>query len=142
MGEGNRGLLALAALVALAVIVALAQVGGPSRGAMEKRDDVRLSDLNDIRDQIACLRDLRNGPLPEGLGETEVCFNGQRHDDPFTGEPYGYRVLDADRFEVCARFEDPERISERAEPFLGRFEDGCFAVTVRRTNVSPLILPD
>lgn len=140
MPDVNRGLAALAALVVLAVVLAVAQVGGPARGALEKRDDLRLRDLQRIRDQISCLTDIEDAPLPETLGPTDVCDTGQRYADPFSGQPYVYRVLGPNTYLLCAEFEDAERIADRGEPMLGRFEEGCFTVTAGRRGLPRLPL--
>lgn len=127
---GDRpAILALGAMVAAALIAGLLTVGGPRQGAMEKRDDARFSDLLQLENQINCVRNGREGALPDTLTPTAACDYGARTEDPITGETYRYERLDDDSYRLCADFENTARIAERAERRLGRIEDGCLTVT-------------
>lgn len=98
----------LVALVVLGVVTAvalgLAVVGSPERARLEKLDQARLSDLRRIAHRIDVYW-TRNGALPDDLqsisGELGPDLEMQ---DPETKRPYRYRVVDQNRFELCATF--------------------------------------
>ena len=133
MSRDRLAILSLGALVAGALILALIEIGGPARGALERRDDVRLQDIMRLQSQIICLGNRSLGALPETLETTDQCDYGAATTDPISGEPYGYEPLGDGRFRLCATFEDPDRIADRLENRQGSMdEDGCLVFTAGR----------
>ena len=66
---------------------------------MIKFDQQRVQNLTDLRWQIRTYYK-QNEVLPEDLSANQ--FN--RFEDPVTSDPYEYRVISEDRFEICATF--------------------------------------
>ena len=130
MRSERSAVLLLGALTAAAVVLALALVGGPSRAALERRDDRRFSDIQSIRWTLECIRE-RQGAFPATLEPEPACGEMQLS-DPVTGAPYSYERLSDDSFRICAAFEDPERVSSRAEPMLEVGADGCITAGAAR----------
>lgn len=125
----------LAGLALALVALGLAVVGGPGAGRAERRDGLRLGDLQAIQGALACARmagveapaDLAGLEAAEGAG----CPAPTRTADPFTGEPYGYERLSPDRVRLCAAFERADLV---AWPGYGTdaFDPatGCLAATL------------
>lgn len=98
---------AIAILAAAAVGGGLALSGGPMKGRMERHDMDREQDLRRLSAQVRCLADEASGVLPEKVVTTGSCPDEVRLEDPFTGEPYRYEVIDARSYRLCAGFELP-----------------------------------
>lgn len=94
----------LIGVVALAVVLGLVVTGGPAQGRREKRDELRLADLQVLMNRVQC-RATETGALPADLSPTPPCAGDLRLDDPYTGTPYRYEILSPDSFRVCAAFE-------------------------------------
>jgi hypothetical protein len=127
----------LAAFLLASVLAAaggLWLVGSPAEQAAQRIDDRRVQDLRTIAQALDLHWD-RHARLPPDLPglvaalETELPLA-----DPETGQPYGYRVLDDRRVELCANF---------ARPSGGRLQDAiwthgggrqCFALTAGEEN--------
>jgi hypothetical protein len=109
----------LSSVIVLAVLVAgFAIVGSPGTERERKFDDRRIDDLRVINSEINNIvygidptrpqptPPAPVNPLPSTLREVVEGASFQRPNiaDPATGEPYGYRVIDGDTYELCATF--------------------------------------
>ncbi len=102
---------AIAALLALAALVAsLWLVGGPAQGQKERRDGLRLSDLNQLKNDIAECAVVRETGLPATLTPTDCAQSPQR----LTGlaTQVTYSRVDAETFELCVALEAPDRMGQ------------------------------
>ncbi|QFS83898.1 hypothetical protein FIU97_14205 [Roseivivax sp. THAF40] len=105
------------------VALALVQVGGPQAGRMEARDAARFDDLLALTSVVTCKATTEGNVLPEDLSASTSCYYDARREDPYTGAPYRYEVVDREEYRLCADFEDAARLSRRAGSFDP--ETGC-----------------
>ena len=96
---------AIAGMVALTIGLGLVVTGGPGQGRKERRDEMRLEDLNLMSAQVHCLARAAAGQLPTDLAPTALCPGALRRADPFSGQPYRYDILSPETFRLCAEFE-------------------------------------
>lgn len=94
----------LIAVVAAAVVGGLLLLGPPAQERMRRLDARRVDALRALAASVD-LYWTRQGRLPESLEQLsrESGFRAPLL-DPETGKPYGYRVLDGRRYELCAEF--------------------------------------
>ena len=116
MRTGAGGIvLGVAAVVAgAAIIVGVISVGGPETGRLERLDAERVEDLRGImRAMDRFWTDHER--LPATLDELAE-YPRVRVDtlDPGSEEPYGYRIVDEDTYELCAVFNTESRPPRRA----------------------------
>ncbi len=96
--------------VAASLAAAIATTGSPAQQRLKRFDERRERDLQGL--QVAVDAHYRvEGRLPASL---DVLAGGRAWDadsfrDPATAQPYEYRVLDARRYELCARFSTASR---------------------------------
>lgn len=83
-----------------AVVGGFLLIGSPQRSRMLNFDRQRVSDLSDIRWQVEDYF-LRNGTLPGSLSDLP---NRPRVNDPKTNQPYEYKIVSSQTFEMCAVF--------------------------------------
>ena len=155
-GTGSpTALRALLAGVVVAVVAALGYsmflLGTPGEQRDIQFDRQRVSDLTNISYNVDEFWEL-NGELPAGFED----MSGARYsihsiNDPETGAPYGYRVLDGaeGEYELCAVFDtDTAKRMERSPRFsddpwghgVGRT---CFSLEVRRERPMPVeVVPE
>lgn len=67
-------------------------------------DASRVSDVMKISYQIAMFK-VRNDRIPQNLAETNQEGEWKTPVDPVSGKPYEYKVLDKNRYELCATFD-------------------------------------
>jgi hypothetical protein len=110
------------AAVAVALIgTGLVFSGGPMQGRAERRDAVRMHDLNAAQTQAIC-RAFEAGAATANLAPTAACPETLRLTDPFTDRPYRIEMVDADNLRFCAVFERPDHatayrnLTDGAEP--------------------------
>jgi hypothetical protein len=123
----------LIAIVFTVVVGAIAAgfflLGTPSEERTRRLDERRLSDLRRL--QLATdLYWTRNGRLPLTLDDlAKEAGTGIYSRDPTSGQPYEYRVKDADTYELCVVF-------EREQPSGGFWSHGagrrCFEITSQK----------
>jgi hypothetical protein len=105
--KGQGFLLAVvSAVVVAAVVTGFLVLGTPGDARKETFDQKRIEDLSNLRNMIRGY-DVRaeRDTLPETLDLVQqTAFWKTYGRDPETGEPYGYRKLAPDRFELCATF--------------------------------------
>jgi hypothetical protein len=92
------------AVVAAAVIAALVMLGAPSVERQRKMDAARVQDLSNIASYVSGYF-TRHKALPADLAAL-ANEPGYRvlQSDPETGKPYGYQILDATSYRLCADF--------------------------------------
>lgn len=111
---GTRILLAALMVVTTAAVVAgLAVLGSPATQRELRLDDRRVEDLVEIEHAVGSYR-LKHKSLPNSLRAlfAEMPWTTMAA-DPVTAEPYEYRVLDQNHYELCATFQraSDERVS-------------------------------
>jgi hypothetical protein len=129
------------AFVLAVVVAAFTIMQSPGSARLRKADAIRSEDLAMIRNAVRSYVKAEGG-LPQAVGELRDRPGGldpKRFQDPITGAPYGYRVLDAEHFELCARFSldsraetGPRYADPGEEADLGAHGPGeqCFRLTV------------
>ena len=92
-------------LVVVSIIAGVILVGSPAQGRLQRLDAGRIEDLKGIM----LAMDLywrRNEQLPASLEELGADPRVQENTvDPGSAEPYEYRPLDEDTYELCASFD-------------------------------------
>lgn len=115
-------------LVSAALVGGFLIVGGPQHGRNEQQDMQRLQDLRGLSRYLSCRRS--GTKLPVDLDQEGYCnkFRPLSVSDPQSGLPYVYRLLDDNRFEVCAVFK-AANVRQRRYTYLDglRFngQEGC-----------------
>lgn len=108
--------LSLAFAVAVAVGAALLTVGGPGTARLQRLDEQRVQDVQALVEAIERHR-VFTGRLPTTLAELRTGRSGDPPpQDPGTLAPYGYEILDADRFRVCTELSGPDAAPPLPEP--------------------------
>lgn len=96
--------LALVVVAVGAIVTGLVVTGGPAQGRKERRDELRLADLQALARLVQCLAG-ESGALPTDLAATAQCAGDLRRADPHSGTPYRFEALSSDSFRFCATFE-------------------------------------
>lgn len=104
----SRTTLAAAAAVAAAVGFGLASVGSPDAARARRLDAHRLDDLRHLA-RVVDVHWTREGGLPASIGALPG-LDAAALEDPVSGRPYGYRVVAASTFELCAAFDTETRL--------------------------------
>lgn len=117
---GTWLLVATGVAIAASVAAAIVLTGGPGQQRQQRLDERRLRDLATLERAIGVHYRIE-GTLPATLEALERGRAGAADPlrDPVSGRPYGYRVLDARRYELCADFATASRHParwERAHP--------------------------
>ena len=104
-----------------AVIVGAVLLDSPAEARLRRLDERRVEDLRELAYAIDAYWTLEER-LPSSLAELpdERGYLAELV-DPETGEPYEYRVLGEDSYELCAIF-----ASETTEQFETPFQDAWF----------------
>ncbi len=88
-----------------AVMAGLNLAGSPGEARLRRLDERRVSDLQHLASAVDAAR-MREGRLPATLSALESRgVPGTARRDPATGVPYDYRLVDEDRYELCAVFD-------------------------------------
>ena len=137
---GSRLIIAVVAVVFISLVAGLWIVGSPANARRERMDANRVSDLRGIMRATDDFWE-QNSRLPASL--TELASDA-RVDvaavDPTTSEPYGYRTLTDETYELCAVFEAESDVAEaRVAPGFWAHEVGriCFEIMVDQGGRSP-----
>ncbi|CAA9300436.1 MAG: hypothetical protein AVDCRST_MAG71-57 [uncultured Lysobacter sp.] len=104
--------------VAASLIAAIAVIGSPSHQRNLRFDERREHELVLIKNAIEQhARSERR--LPQALAELRQSDGTALNPvDPQTRQPYGYRALDARRYELCATFATARRPRDGSEPYV------------------------
>ncbi len=111
-------------VVVAAIVAGIVSVGGPGTGRMEKRDQARMTDINMLNAYVTCVARAQDKTLPDSLDGNSDCRRELDRVDPFTNEPYVYRKLAEDSYELCAGFELPDALNQWQAQNLDK-ETGC-----------------
>lgn len=107
LSSSFRKIFAIVALVfvAAAIVVGFMVIGSPRTQRLVKYDDVKLSNLRTIADEVRYYYE-RNNKLPITLTEVAQAnsYGGLVYTDTQFERPYTYVVVDAKTFKVCAEF--------------------------------------
>jgi len=139
----------ITACVIAVVILGFVSVGSPKQQRARRLDQQRANDLQQLTytlDNFYATKKTLPDSLQELKNVPEVSVSSSL--DPATGQPYEYRKLAADKYELCATFETV--VSSTASgisksgytgPF-DRFWDhpagrSCFELFVRTANKTP-----
>lgn len=121
----------LVGLAVLAVVAGLVALGGPGAARIAKRDADRLDDLNDLRSFVECVAVATDGTVPDSLVGHAICNWDIPLVDQHTDQAYGYEKLTDTAYQLCAGFEDADRMADRYNLPLD-VETGCITWTYRR----------
>ncbi|BDC51485.1 hypothetical protein F183_A38010 [Bryobacterales bacterium F-183] len=98
-------------LIVLTLVIGFWRTGSPGNQRVLAEDRRRVQDLHALADTIhmqweASSRSVEERKLPGSLGELQSQGRALYLRDPFTQQPYEYRVVDgaASRYELCATF--------------------------------------
>lgn len=101
----SRSLLAVViAVMAGAVVAGVLALGSPAHQRERRLDQQRISHLAEIAQMIEIYQ------LQEKVLPTTLAFDGDSRRaprDPLTAQPYEYTVIDANRYQLCAMFQQP-----------------------------------
>jgi hypothetical protein len=133
------------ATAAGAIILGLIFSGSPATSRMERQDQQRVMDLQQISYAIDYYYRTNTSTLPPSLTDipstdrVKGAHFFERTEDPFTGTPYEYRVTGPNTYELCAVFdlESPQEDSvsmARSYPMDGTWSHPkgrhCFPLSV------------
>lgn len=126
------------AVLAIAVVVAgLMSIDSPGEARLRRLDEQRIRDLREISRAVALSWTL-NEELPDSLAElTDVGGVTELPNDPESGAPYDYRVIDSARYELCAEFaRGTERGTGAPADDFWSHRDGryCFGLVPTKTG--------
>lgn len=110
-----------AGVIVAAIIGGIALLDSPAEERLHRLDERRVADLRELAYALDSYW-TREGALPSSLDELpdEHDYLGELV-DPESGEPYEYRVLGEDTYELCAVF-----ATETTEQFETPFQDSWF----------------
>ena len=132
--------------VVLAVGYGIYLVGSPGGQRSQKFDARRVSDLQNISQTIDAYWEL-NEELPGALQDLQGSrsYYLRSIQDPATREPYEYRVLDGNQYQLCAVFATNSSQKEQRvpRPSSAKFWDHgtgrtCFDLEARAPGSGPL----
>ena len=102
-------------VVVLTIGYAIYLTGTPGQQRDVRLDERRVSDLRDISRNIDTYLELNNA-MPASLEELKgPRFYVDSIEDPETGSRYDYKVLEGDRYELCAVFSTDNTVRRRGE---------------------------
>ena len=119
----------LIAVVVTVVIVGVILLDSPAQERLRRLDERRVDDLRSISAELDFYW-TREGTLPSSLEElsNEAGVFIELH-DPETGQPYEYRVLGSNTYELCAEFAR-DTADEQGRPYRDYWSHGqerqCF----------------
>lgn len=118
-GRAGRWIAIVASLVVVATIVAaIAVMGSPSKQRLMRLDERRVVELGNIADQIEAWRN-EHGHIPGSLAELAAAPGVRVPQDPASGQPYGYEVLGASEYRLCAQFDTDTAAETDPQPWRG-----------------------
>lgn len=135
--------LGLSLVVVAAIITGFYLIGSPGKERQRRLDTTRTQHLESLSYSIDYYYRSAGQKLPSQLSELTLSssyrLQPQQLKDPGTGEPYGYRVIDQDTYELCATFvqtsadRNINQPPPTAEPNFWNHGAGrqCFSLDVR-----------
>lgn len=130
--------ISLAIVVVAVAVVGVILLDSPAEERLRRLDERRIADLHEISYAVDVYW-TREGTVPPSL---EVLGNEERIvrelADPETGEPYEYRVLGGNDYELCAVFAREIDAGGRDVPYEYLWYHGlgrqCFQLTAQDVN--------
>ncbi len=114
LSRAGRWIAIVASVVVIATIVAaIAVIGSPSQQRLLRLDERRVADLQAIANQVEAYRN-EHGRVPASLAVLAAAPGVRVPQDPASRQAYGYEVLGAAEFRLCARFDTDS--SDAGEP--------------------------
>ena len=93
------------AVVVVSIVAGVIMIGSPVEGRLQRLDSGRISDFRGVM-SASDLFWSRNERLPESLSKlAEDPRTSNNTVDPGTAEPYEYRAVGDDTYELCATFD-------------------------------------
>lgn len=108
---------AASVVVVAAIVAAIAVMGSPSRQRLMRLDERRVDALGNIANQLDAWRN-EHGRLPGSLAELAAAPGVRVPQDPASGRPYGYEVLGATEYRLCAQFDTDTAAGTDPQPWL------------------------
>ena len=104
--RSNLFLLVMGLAVLVALAAGLMAIGTPEEARMRRLDSQRAEHLREISNAMETYLRSHEG-LPASLEQLQQPsgFTGLRLSDPQTKQPYEYKPLDKDTYELCAQFQ-------------------------------------
>lgn len=100
-----RWAVASAGVVSAILVLALFHLGSPTNQRLMRLDDQRVSRLKKLRSELETHLQ-REGELPAALADLAAKpWASPVANDPSTAEPFGYEVVEARRYRLCATFD-------------------------------------
>ena len=132
--SGKRALAgALVVVVAAAVATGIVIIGSPGEERTRRLDTRRVSDLQQISQSVEVYH-TRHQRVPASLDELSqepgLAIVAR---DPVNGQPYGYRSVDSDSYELCATF-DRETTEVRSDFWSHGSGMQCFKLKTKQTK--------
>ena len=119
--------LAVIGLVLFALALGFWAFGGPTKAAMERRDDLRLSAMRVIESRVDCIAHFQGGVVPQTITPNDNCLDLIAPTDPLSDQPYVFTRTGDKTYTICAAFET----DLRAFPDFMRLDfdptTGCFS---------------
>ena len=132
-GGGGRVLVLLATIAVAAVIVlALRMTGAPSEARERRIDAARVEALSDITRAMDVYHS-RHKRFPVDLRALRDDSMGNVT-DPETGEFFEYRLVDADRYELCATFANASDPQDGQDFWAHRPGRACYQLKPRMVD--------
>jgi hypothetical protein len=129
----KRALVAiLVIVVAIVVVRGIMIIGSPSEERTRRIDSRRVNDLQRISRSIGVYH-ARHRQVPASLEElaTEPGFANVAR-DPVTDRPYGYRMFNANSYQLCGTF-DRDTADSRAQDFWAHgIGEQCFTLNLEQ----------
>ncbi len=121
------------AVVVVSVVAGIVVIGSPSEGRSQELDSGRIADLRSIMSATDLFWS-RNDRLPTALEElSEDPRTSVNTVDPGSAQPYSYRIVDEETYELCATF-DSESTASPGRPMADFWGHGpglqCFELEV------------
>ncbi len=130
---GKPILVVATSVVVVSVIVGIIVIGSPSEGRFQQLDSGRIADLRGVMEATDLFWS-RNERLPSSLAElAEDPRTTVNTVDPGSGQPYSYRILDEERYELCTTFDrQSDELPARSTVDFWRHGPGlqCFEIEV------------
>ncbi len=115
-GISKISAIAASLLVLLAIVIGFSVIGSPLTQRLIKQDQMKVSDLQNISNQVKEYY-RTSAKLPATLSEvTSVYSYGLPTTDRESGVPYTYRVIDTTTFELCATFNKNSENTQESSP--------------------------
>jgi hypothetical protein len=122
---------AAVSIVAAAVIGGLMLVGPPAAERARRIDARRVDDLSAISRAVDVYHE-RQRRMPAALGDLAATSGPTvATTDPSSGLPYEYRVLEGNRYEICATFSDASEQRRYTDFWAHGAGRQCFQLEVR-----------